>query len=68
MGILSYLFFFKSVKFWLCSLLSRNYVFDPIGLSRFKHVLDSFTNSPTRTSIRARIFKNPDMSLHHFLY
>ena len=67
-GLFSYLFFFKSVKICLCSSLSRNYVFQSIGLPRFRRVLDSFTNCPTRTSIHARIFKNPNVWLHHSLY
>ena len=67
-GLFSYLFFFKSVKICLCSSLSRNYVFQLIGLPRFRRVLDSFTNCPTRTSIHARIFKNPNVWLHHSLY
>ena len=60
-------FFFRSVEFCLCYYLSRNYVFEPIGLLRFRHVLDSFTNCLIRTSIHARIFKILDMWLPHFL-
>ena len=46
--LLFYLFFFRSVKICLCSSLSRNYVFESIGLPRFMHVLNSFTNYPIR--------------------
>ena len=67
-GLLSCLFFFKSIKICLCTPLSGNYVFESIGFPRFKSVLDSFTNCPTRTSIRARIFKNLNVWLRHFLY
>ena len=63
-GVLSYLFFFKSVKICLCSLLLGNYVFETIGLSHFGCILDSFTNSPTMTSIYATIFKNLNVGLH----
>ena len=56
-GLLFYLFFFKSVKICLCSPLSGNNVFRPIGLSLFRRVLDSFTNFPIRTLIRAKIFQ-----------
>ena len=45
-GLLSYLLFFKSVKFFLRSPISGNYVFEPIGLLHFKCVLDSFANCP----------------------
>ena len=43
-GLLSYLFFFRSSKFYLCSPLSRGYVSEPIGLSRFECLLNSFAN------------------------
>ena len=55
--LLSYSLFFGGVKFCLCSPLSKSYVVYSIGLSRFRRVLDTFTNYPTRTSIHARIFK-----------
>ena len=30
--------------------------FEPTGLPRFRHILDSFINCPTGTSIRAGVF------------
>ena len=59
--LLPYLFIFKSVEFCLCSSLSRSYIFEPIGLPRLRHVLDSFANCSIRTSTRARIFENLDI-------
>ena len=67
-GLLSYLLFFRSVKICLCFPLLGNFVFKTIGLPCFRRVLDSFANYPTRSSIHARIFKNLNVWLHHFLY
>ena len=62
-GLLSYLFVFRSVKFCLYSPISMNYVFEPIGLPRFKRVLDSFTNCPKKTQSVLEYYKFGYMAL-----
>ena len=42
--------------------------FEPIGLLFFRHILDSFANSPSRTSIRAGTFATEMCDLSLSLY